>query len=242
MYMLQITGMMQNNKMEHERKGDIPVPEEKMKIAQDVGKMKIIGITGGIGAGKSTILSILKAEYHAYVLEADQVAHDIMEPGQRAYTRIVSTFTDAILDEDGRIHRGRLAEVVFQNPDRLKALNEIVHPEVKHFVLEAIQNCRKAGDIPIFVIEAALLIEDGYQEICDELWYVYVPEEIRVRRLMEARNYSREKCEAVMGSQSSDAFYRSHCTHVIENYHSLENTKKQLEELLKKEIFYDKIK
>lgn len=203
--------------------------------------MKVIGITGGIGAGKSTILSILKEEYHAYVLEADQAAHDIMEPGQRAYTRIVNTFTDAILDLDGRIHRGRLADVVFQNPDGLKALNAIVHPEVKQFVLEAIENCRRAGDIPFFVIEAALLIEDGYQEICDELWYIYAPEEVRVRRLMESRNYSREKCEAIIGNQSSDAFYRSHCTHVIENYHSLENTKKQLEELLKNEIFYVKI-
>lgn len=203
--------------------------------------MKVIGITGGIGAGKSTILSILQEEHHAYVLEADRAAHTIMEPRQRAYTRIVNTFTDAILDTDGSIHRGRLADVVFQNPDGLKALNAIVHPEVKQFVLEAIERCRRAGDIPFFVIEAALLIEDGYQEICDELWYIYAPEEVRVRRLMESRNYSREKCEAIIGNQSSDAFYRRHCTHVIENYHSLENTKKQLEELLKNEIFYVKI-
>lgn len=203
--------------------------------------MKIIGITGGIGAGKSTVLSILREDYRAYALEADRVAHAVMEPGQRAYTRIVDAFTDAILDSEGRIHRGRLADVVFQNPDGLKQLNEIVHPEVKGWILDTIQSCRQAGDTPVFIIEAALLIEDGYEEICDELWYIYAPEEVRIRRLIESRNYSREKCMAIMGNQSSDAFYRSHCTHIIENYHSLENTKKQLEELLKNKIFYDKI-
>ncbi|MCM1494276.1 MAG: dephospho-CoA kinase [Bacteroides sp.] len=203
--------------------------------------MKIIGITGGIGAGKSTVLSILKEDYQAYVLEADRVAHAVMEPGQRAYTRIVGAFTDAILDAEGRIHRGRLADVVFQNPDGLKQLNEIVHPEVKGWILDAIQSCRQAVAPPLFIIEAALLIEDGYEEICDELWYIYAPEEVRIRRLMKSRKYSREKCMAIMGNQSPDAFYRSHCTHIIENYHSLENTKKQLEELLKNQIFYDKI-
>lgn len=203
--------------------------------------MKIIGVTGGIGAGKSTILSIMKEKYQAYVLEADRVAHELMEPGQRAYRRIVEVFTETVLDTDGRIQRGRLADVVFQNPEGLEALNAIVHPEVKNFILETIQNCRQSGDIRIFVIEAALLIEDGYKEICDELWYIYAPEEVRVQRLMEARNYSREKCEAVIRNQAPDGFYRSHCTHLIENFHSLENTKKQLEELLKKEMFYDRM-
>lgn len=203
--------------------------------------MKVIGITGGIGAGKSTILSILEEQYHAYVLEADQVAHNLMEPGQRAYQRIVEFFTEAVLDTNGSIHRGRLAEEVFQNPEGLTALNAIVHPEVKDFILKTIQKCRESGEVHIFVIEAALLIEDGYKEICDELWYIYAPEEVRVRRLMEARKYSLEKCESIIRNQAGDEFYRSHCTRLIENYHSLENTKKQLEELLKKDMFYDRM-
>lgn len=203
--------------------------------------MRIIGITGGIGAGKSTVLSMLKNQYHAYVLEADRTAHLLMEPGQAAYQKIIRTFSDEILDEEGKIHRGKMADCVFQNPEQLEQLNQIVHPEVKRYILNELAKGRASGDISLFVIEAALLIEDGYTEICDELWYIYAPEELRIQRLMEARNYSREKCESIMKHQASDTFYRSHCTHIIENGHSIENTKKQTEELLKNLPFYDKI-
>lgn len=195
--------------------------------------MKIIGVTGGIGAGKSTVLSILKQDYQGYVLEADRVAHSLMEPGQAAYRQIVSAFSASILDGQGKIQREKMAELVFRSPERLEQLNQIVHPEVKYFIQTAIQECRQAGTVSLFVIEAALLIEDGYQEICDELWYIYAPEAVRISRLMQERQYTREKCLAVMGNQASDEFYRSHCTRMIENYHSLENTKKQIEDLLK---------
>lgn len=195
--------------------------------------MKIIGITGGIGAGKSTILSILKQEYQAHVLEADQAAHLLMQPGQSAYKRIVTAFTTDILDADGTIQRGKMAELVFQNPSKLEQLNQIVHPEVKRYIWGEIETCRSGGETQIFVIEAALLIEDGYTEICDELWYVYAPEELRIQRLMESRGYSREKCENIMKNQSSDGFYRRHCNRVIRNDASYKDIKKQVEELLK---------
>lgn len=196
--------------------------------------MKIIGITGGIGAGKSTVLSILKQEYDAHVIEADKVAHDLMKPNQPAYRRIVEAFSDAILDETGEIDRAKLSTMVFHNEERLEQLNSIVHPEVKDYIQAEIRHYRQMGNTAYFVIEAALLIEDGYTSICDELWYIYAPDELRIKRLMESRGYSREKCDTIMRNQSSDAFYRKHSDYFIENGNDLENTKKQIDELLKK--------
>lgn len=196
--------------------------------------MKIIGITGGIGAGKSTVLSILKQEYDAHVIEADKVAHDLMKPEQPAYRRIVEAFSDAILDETGEIDRAKLSTMVFHKAERLEQLNNIVHPEVKDYIQAEILHYRQMGNTAYFVIEAALLIEDGYISICDELWYIYAPDELRIKRLMESRGYSREKCEAVMRNQSSDVFYRKNCDYFIENGNDLDNTKKQIDELLKK--------
>ena len=195
--------------------------------------MRIIGITGGIGAGKSTILNILQEEYGAYILEADRIAHQLMEPEQSAYQKIVGRFTDKILAPDGTIDRKKMAETVFADPVQLEELNRIVHPEVKHYILSEIERQRRQGRIKTFVIEAALLIEDGYKEICDEMWYVYATQEVRIRRLMNSRGYSRKKCEAVMRQQSSESFYRDNCDAVIENNGDLAETHEQITHLLK---------
>ena len=195
--------------------------------------MRIIGITGGIGAGKSTVLTLLEQDYHAYILEADKVAHVLMEPGQPAFQQIVEVFSEQLLDAEGRIDRGRLGELVFRSPEWLERLNHIVHPEVKRYILEAISRCRQTGDVDYFVIEAALLIEDGYTAICDEIWYIHVPRELRLQRLMLGRGRSREHWERVMENQAADSFYRDHCSRVIENQGSISDIKKQIRELLK---------
>lgn len=199
--------------------------------------MKIIGITGGIGAGKSTVLRILEQDMGAYVVEADSVAHELMLPGQTAYARIIDTFTEpdmqeALILENQMINRAVLSRLVFSDEEKLRQLNAIVHPEVKQYILSKMEE-KKAEAAPLFVIEAALLIEDGYEAICDELWYVYAAEAVRVRRLMEGRGYSAEKCRSVIENQASEDFYRRHCKHVIDNSGDVENTKKQVKELLK---------
>lgn len=195
--------------------------------------MRVIGITGGIGAGKSTVLSVLKNDYQAYILEADKAAHLLMEPGQPVYQKILTAFPEILPDVSGRIDRNHLSTLVFQQPDRLKQLNRIVHPAVKTYILDQISICRSEETVEYFVIEAALLIEDGYTAICDEIWYVYASDTLRTERLMQSRGYSREKCEQIMHNQASDSFYRSHCTHTIENQSSISDTKKQIQELLK---------
>ncbi len=196
--------------------------------------MQIIGITGGIGAGKSTVLRILETEYNAFIVEADKLAHQLMEPGQNAYKRIVEAFGTDILDEDGKIFRPTLSAKVFSDEQKLNRLNGIVHPEVKQWIQAEIQRRENDGVTRYFVIEAALLIEDGYQSICDEIWYIYAPEEVRIQRLMESRGFSLEKCQSIIRNQSADAFYRENSTFVIENGAMIQDTQKQIEELLKK--------
>lgn len=193
--------------------------------------MRVIGITGGIGTGKSTILRIME-EMGAYVLEADSLAHNLMEPGQPAYIRITEFFGSDIIREDGTIDRGRLGRLVFQNPEALERLNGIVHPAVKEFILRDIEEKKKSGKVRWYVIEAALLIEDGYRLICDELWYIHAEKEVRIERLLSGRGGTREKWEQVMANQSADEFYRANCDVVIDNGNNLKKTINMVKDLL----------
>lgn len=194
--------------------------------------MRIIGITGGIGTGKSTILHLLGDKYQAYIVETDKLAHQLMMPGEQAYEKIVKHFGIEILLEDGSIDREKLGRLVFQNETELAALNAIVHPAVKQFILEDIEEKKKAGLVKIYVIEAALLIEDGYKEICDEIWYIYVEKEERIRRLITGRGGNREKWESVINNQSSEEFYRENCNQIVENGGDIQKTAERIQHLL----------
>ena len=195
--------------------------------------MKIIGITGGIGSGKSTVLNILEENYGAYIVETDKLAHHLMEPGQTAYEKIVEAFGQDILEEDGKINRSVLGSIVFQEEAALNTLNGIVHPAVKEYILHDIEQ-KKQEQVSIYVIEAALLIEDGYKAICDELWYVYVEKEERIRRLLLGRGGTREKWEQIINNQSSEMYYRSNCDVVVDNSKNLKTTTDIVKELLSK--------
>lgn len=198
--------------------------------------MKVIGITGGIGTGKSTLLNLIKANYDAYIVEADGLAHRLMLPGEPVYEQIVNTFGTEILNEDKTIDRGSLGNIVFKNEEALRRLNEIVHPAVKAYIIKDIEQKKKEEKTAFYVIEAALLIEDGYRTICDELWYVYTQREERIRRLLSGRGGSPEKWEAVIANQSSETYYRTHCDVVIDNGENLEKTANIVKELLSKTI------
>lgn len=195
--------------------------------------MKIIGITGGVGAGKSTVLQFLEEEFGAYVLQADAVGHLVMEPGQVCYDAIVELFGEKIRKNDKTIDRSRVSDVVFSNEEMLKRLNAIVHPAVKEYILRKIGEERAAG-CGLFVIEAALLLEEHYQNFCDEIWYVHADQEIRISRLMESRGYSREKAENIIENQASEGFFRAHADFTVENNGNLEKTYSQIKGRLQK--------
>ncbi len=195
--------------------------------------MKFIGITGGVGAGKSTILAYLRKNYRVRTLVADEVAHDIMEPGYDCYVRLQKEFaSEKIWLHNGRFNRQRLAEIIFADEEKRERLNNIVHPAVKEYILKEVEKERRSGSTDYVVLEAALLIEDGYGQICDELWYVYVTEENRRQRLIENRGYSDEKIEQIFAAQLTEGEYRRHCQVVIDNNGPIAQVYLQLAQLL----------
>lgn len=192
--------------------------------------MFILGITGGIGTGKSTVLDILKTEYNAYILEADKVAHLLMMPGKSAFNDIVATFGEDILTEEGIIDRNELGKRVMSDKGSLEKLNSIVHPAVKEYIIQDISEKRRGlldqsdntEKQSLYVIEAALLIQDGYKEICDEIWSIITSEDIRIERLIASRSYTEEKARGFIKNQPSDEYFISNSDIVLYNNGSSE--------------------
>jgi dephospho-CoA kinase len=185
--------------------------------------MLILGLTGGIGAGKSLVLNFLSKNYNSYICETDRLAHELMKSGTEINRRITNAFGNGILNDDksGDIDRAKLGPVVFSNPEKLDLLNSIVHPGVKEYILADIEEKRKS-DIDIYVIEAALLLQDGYDKICDRIWHIWADRESRISRLMANRGYSYEKCVSVIENQPGDDFYIERADFTINNNSSPE--------------------
>lgn len=196
--------------------------------------MKIIGITGGVGSGKSRVLSYMEEAYNAVVCQADHVAWELQEPEQKCYAQIVKHFGKDILNDDGTINRKKLGQIVFNDNEQLLVLNGIMHPAVKETIVQMIQSEQEKGT-DYFVLEAALLLEDGYSQICDELWYIYTDEDTRRLRLKESREYSDEKINAIMASQLSEEVFRKECQILIDNSGDFKDTCYQIEKFMKQE-------
>lgn len=193
--------------------------------------MKVIGITGGIGAGKSMVLSYLSAKDKSETLEADKLAHQLMKKGQETYKKIANEFGEEILDVNQEIDRASLAKVVLNDKDALHRLNSIVHPDVKEYIRDLIRQKKEEG-LEFLFIEAALLIQDGYKEICDEIWFIQTDAEIRKSRIIESRGYSVEKAEGFLNSQPQDDFFYENTDRVIHNNGDFEFTKIEIEQAL----------
>lgn len=201
--------------------------------------MRTIGITGGVGAGKSLILNYIKEHYRAKIYMADEIAHFLKEPGQSCYQPLVDLLGEGILEPDGTINRGRMAEKIFADKALLEQVNEMIHPAVKAFILSEIEKERKKGQADFFILEAALLIEERYDEILDELWYIRADESVRRRRLREARNYSEERTAGIMKSQLSDEYFKMHCSVIIDNNQDAMDAYKQIDAILGEYISED---
>ena len=194
--------------------------------------MKVIGITGGVGAGKSEILKYLKEKHGAVGIEADKVGQPLMEPGGACYYSIVEKFGSSILNGDQTINRGKLGKIVFADEGLLAELNKIIHPRVKSHIVSEIAKERAYHRTKYFVVEAALLIEDHYDVICDEMWYIHTDASVRAERLKETRGYDDEKITSICANQKSPEEFRSACQVVIDNSGDLTGTQKQIDEQL----------
>lgn len=180
----------------------------------------MIGLTGGIGSGKSTVAELL-AERGAHVIDADRVAHEVYAPGTLGFERIVERFGDDIVGEDGAIDRARLGALVFRDPAALADLNGIVHPLVRAEVALRISEIVAEDPGAIVVIEAALMTETGWSGGAGRLWTVIADPDVVQDRLVTMREMEPDEVRRRMAAQADNAMRRRSATRVIENNGSL---------------------
>ena len=190
--------------------------------------MKVIGITGGVGAGKTQILEYLNNKYGATICQADAVGKKLQKKGTECFDAIVAHFGTEILDAKGELDREKLADIDFSDKVELSVLNSIVHPAVKEEIYKKIAK-EERKNTNLFILESAILIEDHYEEICDELWYIYVEDSIRKKRLIYARGYDSKKVDDIIAAQLPKSMFMKHCDRVIDNSNTFEETKIQLD-------------
>ncbi len=194
--------------------------------------MRFIGITGGIGAGKSEILDYIRRHYQCEIYLADEVAHLVKQPGTEAYRELVDLLGQDVVAGDGSIDKAAMADRIFARPELLERVNDIIHPAVKEYLLKRLERARAEGEAELFFVEAALLIEGGYLALVDEMWYIYADEAVRRERLGRARGYSQEKITQIMARQLTEAHFRKNCDFVIDNSGRLEDSFVQIDRKL----------
>ena len=194
--------------------------------------MKVYGITGGAGTGKSEVIKMLQQNFGGCVIMSDEVARELMQKGNISYQLIVEYFGRDILMDDGEIDRKKLADHVFNNKEALERLNSMTHPYVKDEIRKLIAEAEASGECRFVALESAILLECGYEDICDEFWYVYTKPEIRRQRMKETRNYSDEKVDSVMRNQQPDEVFFEQCSFVIKNNTTLSDVYAQLKKKL----------
>lgn len=187
----------------------------------------MLGITGGVGAGKSRVLDILKEEHHARIIQADQVAKELEEPGQPGLAALVERFGTEILDQQGRLDRERFARMIFQDEAALRAVNGIIHP----LTWKTIKDRVAETDAGLVAVEAALFDERS-RDVCQYLVFVDTSRENRIKRLMEDRGYSEERCLDIMKNQPDRAAFLELADHVIDNNGTLDEVRRQIDKML----------
>ncbi len=194
--------------------------------------MHFIGITGGVGAGKTEILQYIRQHYKCEIYLADEVAHQVKRAGTACFARLVELLGEEIVSADGEIDKAVMADRIFSDAGLLEKVNAIVHPAVKEYLLEKLALAKENPKLELFFVEAALLIETGYGQLVDEMWYIYADEEVRRMRLKEARGYQNDKIDRIMESQLSEEEFRKSSDFIIDNSGTLADTYRQINKKL----------
>jgi dephospho-CoA kinase len=192
--------------------------------------MKVIGLTGGIATGKSTVSCMLHS-LGAIIIDADLVAREIVEIGKPAWQQIKAEFGAEYLMPDGTIDRKKLGQLVFASDNALEKLNDITHPYIRQEIIERIQKLGTEGKYQGVVIDAALLIETGWFDIVDEVWLVVANKEVQIRRLMARDALTRQQALARINSQMDENKKKRYANKIIDNSFDIEYTRKQVEQL-----------
>lgn len=187
--------------------------------------MFVIGLTGGIGTGKSTVANILEAQ-GAPILNADLVGHEVYLPGRPAYHEIVQAFGKEVVAEDGTIDRKKLGPIVFADPKNLARLNAITHSRMKGMMREKLVDLEKQGH-EIAVLEAALLLEAKWDDLADEIWVTVTDPEIAAQRVAERSGLAREQVMERIRSQMTNEERKKRANVVIDTNGDMASTEKQ---------------
>ena len=190
--------------------------------------MILIGLTGNIASGKSTVATLLKERGAAHI-DADALVHEMYLPGTEVTAAIAVLFGDGVLDEAGGINRKALGQIVFENPDALKQIEAIVHPRVGPMTSEKIQALLAVSSPPAIVLEAVKLIESGRYKMCDTVWMVVADHDTQLHRLMEKRGWTEAEAEARLAAQPLIEPRLALVQTVIHNNGSLEDLNAQVE-------------
>jgi len=185
----------------------------------------VIGIYGGVGSGKSTVLEYLQKHYGAHVLRADDIAHELYEPGKLCYDAVIRILGKEIVLSDGTLDRKKMADLIYHDPEKLEEINEAVHPLVRR---ETVRRLKALENTPLTVLETALPGKED-RDILDEIWYVYTSKGVREERLKTSRNYSDERIHEIMKRQPSEEAYRKISDWVLKNDGSPEETERQID-------------
>ena len=192
---------------------------------------RIIGITGGIASGKSTVTEFLRQQGYQ-VIDADQVVHELQEPGGRLYQALLSAFGSAILQEDGRLDRPKLGAMIFGDPELLAQSSQIQNQIIREELADRRDLLAETEDI--FFMDLPLLFELQYEDWFDQIWLVDVTEETQLSRLMTRNGLSQKEAEKRITAQLSLQEKRKRADVLIDNNDSLEETRQQLRDALQK--------
>ncbi len=192
--------------------------------------MKLVGLTGGVGSGKSTVAEMMR-ELGAEVVDADEATHAVYEPGNPGFDAVVREFGEAYVDS-GRIDRSRLGELVFRDDDARRRLNSIVHPLVRDWMAQRTAEAAERG-VEVVVQDVPLLFENGLERLFSTVVLVYVPEDVQVERLVSGRGFTAERARAMIAAQMPIENKRGLAHHVINNSGTREETLAQVKAVWK---------
>lgn len=193
------------------------------------GKIMNILLLGGIGSGKSEALKILKEEHGANIIEADKVAHFLYEKDRAGYTALKSLFGDIILDNKKNIDRKKLGDILYYDKDKLRKVDEIIHPLVNAEIKRRLSD-RRLSDSRLNVVEQALMPDENFY---DSVWYLYTDIEIRIKRLILSRGLSRERIETIISKQPNESDFESVADKIIKNNGDRFELEKNIREALR---------
>jgi dephospho-CoA kinase len=190
---------------------------------------KVIGITGGIGAGKSLVLDYIKANYRSRVLLTDEIGEEVVAPGGMCYTRLKQMLPREAFDKNGYMNREAVSKLMYDDPSLRQKMNDLIHPAVGIYLVTEIDKEKKHGLLDFVIIESALYDGSGFATLCNEVWSVNADLDIRKKRLMESRGYSEEKVDSIFASQANYDKMRKSLPVQIDNNGDSEKTYAQID-------------